>query len=49
MPQLDPELVDPVLRWFLDEQNVLEASHIPVKGMHQAPVVFRTLAYYYDL
>jgi len=34
MPQLDPELVDPVLRWLLDEQNMLEAPDIPVKGMH---------------
>jgi len=25
MPQLDPKLVDPVLRWLLDEQNTLEA------------------------
>ena len=34
MPQLDSELVDPVLRWLLDEQNILEAPHIPVKGVH---------------
>ena len=34
MPQLDPELVDPVLKWLLDEQNILEAPHIPVKGVH---------------
>ena len=41
MPQLDSELVDPVLRWLFDEKNMLEAPHIPVKGMQQYHVVSR--------
>ena len=39
MPQLDSEFVDPVLKWLLDEQNILEAPHIPVKGVHFYPIV----------
>jgi hypothetical protein len=34
MPHLDRELVDPVLAWLLDEQNMVEAPHIPVKGLY---------------
>ena len=49
MPQLDPEFVDPVLRWLLDEQNTLEAPHIPVKGARHSSVVYRALAYYHEL
>lgn len=41
MPQLDSELVDPVLRWLLDEKNMLEAPHIPVKGVQQYHIVSR--------
>lgn len=46
MPQIDPELVDPVLRWLLDEQNTVEAPHIPVKGVNCFLVVSRRSAYY---
>lgn len=49
MPRLDSDLVDPVLRWLLDEQNALEAPHIPVKGVHCYPIVSRALAYYLPL
>ena len=42
MPQLDSELVDPVLKWLLDEQNILETPHIPVKGVHQYLIVSRS-------
>lgn len=49
MPQIDPELVDPVLRWLLDEQNTLEAPHIPVKGVNYLPVASRRSAYYFTL